>query len=134
MYTFSIFLLYISLQISIISPQKQPECPGLSKSVIAIAVHTHDVPDKNLRTINILVFGFLKDQAFRFLFGEYCLFTKECWRKNCVQGLNIPCMALQSLLSREKGGAISPFLNSPGLTIGTWRKTDDGINFWTGAG
>ena len=30
---------YISLQISIISPKKQPECPGLSKPVIAIAVH-----------------------------------------------------------------------------------------------
>ena len=100
--------------------------------MIAIAVHTRDVhialvtfftvPGKNLRTINILVFG------------EYCLFTKEGWRKNCVQGLNIPCTALQSLLSREKGRAIPPFLNSTRPTIGTWRKTDDGINFLTGAG
>ena len=112
--------------------------------MIAIAVHTRDVhialvtfftvPGKNLRTINILVFEFLKDQAFRLLFGEYCLFTKEGWRKNCVQGLNIPCTALQSLLSREKGRAIPPFLNSTRPTIGTWRKTDDGINFLTGAG
>ena len=111
--------------------------------MIAIAVHTHDVhialvtfftvPGKNLRTINILVFGFLKDQAFRFLFGEYCLFTKEGWRKNCVQGL-ILCTAPQSLLSREKGRAISPFLTSTRPTIGTWRKTGDGINFLSGAG
>ena len=54
----------------------------------------------------------------QFLFGEYCLFTKEGWHKNGVQGLNInPCTALQSLLSREKGGA-DPFLIRRGQLLG----------------